>query len=138
MALIELKTDPSPRELRIFGLLLLLFAGVVAAAVYWRSGSLDHATWVGGAVGGLAVVYLALPPLRRWIYLGWIYLTFPIGWVISTLLLGVTYYGVLTPLGLLMRLVGRDPMQRKLDPAASSYWLSRGPERPRSSYFRQF
>lgn len=138
MPLIELDAHPSPRTLRVFGVLLLGFAAVVGAVVYWRSGRVELAGWVAGAVAAVALIYLAVPPLRRIVYLGWIYLTYPIGWLVSALLLMVTYYGVVTPVGLLMRLVGRDPMQRKLDPGARTYFQRRPPRRPRSSYFRQF
>jgi hypothetical protein len=138
MALVELETDPSPRELRLFGLLLLGFAALVGGLVWWRTGQVELAAWVGGGVGALALVYLAVPPLRRFIYLGWIYLTFPIGWTISALLLAVTYYGVVTPVGMVMRLVGRDPLQRRRSPERESYWERRSAGRPRSSYFRQF
>ena len=46
---------------------------------------------------------------------------FPIGWVVSHLLLGVVYFLVLTPIGLTLRALGRDPLERRFDQSASSY-----------------
>jgi hypothetical protein len=71
-------------------------------------------------------------------YIGWMYLAFPIGWTVSHVLLAVTYYLVLTPIGLIMRAVGRDPMRRRLDPEAKSYWIEHRPDRDPSRYFRQY
>ncbi len=138
MALIELKTDPSPKELRLFGLLLLAFFALVAGIVYWRSESQLAASALVGAGALLCVVYYAVPPWRRWIYLGWIYAAYPIGWCVSTLLLALVYYLVLTPVGLLMRLFRYDPMQKKREPDRPSYWQERAARRSAASYFRQY
>ena len=62
------------------------------------------------------------------IYLGMAYAAFPIGLVISHAILAAVYYAVLTPIGLLMHLVGRDPMRRRFDPQAESYWIERKPD----------
>jgi hypothetical protein len=48
------------------------------------------------------------------------------------------FFLVITPIGLMMRACGRDPMQRRFDPAARSYWKRRSPDRDMRSYFRQF
>jgi hypothetical protein len=66
------------------------------------------------------------------------YAAYPIGWVMSHVLLGIIYYGLFTPVGRLMRLFGYDPMERRFDGAAASYWVEREPIRDPSSYFRQF
>jgi TRAP-type C4-dicarboxylate transport system permease small subunit len=138
MALIEIKKDPSPRELRIFGALLLLLFALIAGVVYWRTS--DRLLAGGIAAGGtvLGAVYWVAPPLRRPIYLGWTYAAFPIGWCVSALALAVAYYAVLTPVGLLLRLVGHDPMRRGRRAAAKSYWIRREANRPPPSYFRQY
>ena len=48
-----------------------------------------------------------------------------IGWVVSRGILLVVFYGVLTPLGALYRLIGRDVLQLKPDPGRESYWAPR-------------
>jgi hypothetical protein len=66
------------------------------------------------------------------------YAAYPIGWTISHLLLLIVYYVILTPVGLAMRLAGRDPLDRSPDPAAESYWVRRTPPDSPARYFRQF
>lgn len=50
--------------------------------------------------------------------------------VVSSLVLGILFFLVMTPLGLLMRLARRDALALKRDPAAASYWISRNPPGP--------
>ena len=77
-------------------------------------------------------------PLLRGAYVGLAYVTYPIGFVISHLLVGFVYYFVITPAGLLLRLFKGDPLKRAADPAATTYWVKR-PEQPSvERYFRQF
>ena len=58
---------------------------------------------------------------RMSLMVGWTAAVFPIGWVMSYVLLGGVYFLVLTPIGLAMRICGRDPMQRKFDRQAKTY-----------------
>ena len=56
-------------------------------------------------------------------YVGWMDASWPMGWVFSHVLLGVTYYLVITPIGLILRLLGKDPMRRRFDREAKTYWI---------------
>ena len=137
MSLIKRNREPSARELQWFGLLLALFFVLIGALVWWRIGS-PTAGGVLGAIGlCLAAIYYAVPPLRRTIFLVWMALVYPIGWTISHLLLALTYYLVLTPIGLILRCV-RDPMERGFDASAASYWTEHDPASDPKRYFRQF
>ena len=137
MAVLEINRNPSRRDLAIFGLLLLVFAGVVGAGLYFRSGAHEAARIVWIAGGALTALFFAVPPIRRPIYLGWIYATFPIGFVLSHVILGAVFYLVFTPLGFLLRLFGHDPLRRRFDRAATSYWVAHDPHRP-GRYFNQY
>ena len=70
--------------------------------------------------------------------MGWMLAAVPIGWTISHLVLGIVFFAVVTPIGLLMRLLGRDPMDRRFDPNAKTYWAQRLPVGATDRYFRQF
>ena len=138
MAVIDINWNPSRRELRQFGGLCLVFFGLIAGYAYYR----HDATTVASVLGGLAVVLGTMgavaPAALRPVFVGWMVAAFPIGWTISHLLLGLLYYGILTPIGLILRAVGYDPMNRELDPKASSYWSQREPVEDVGRYFRQF
>lgn len=138
MSLIELRTDASKKELAWFGLLLLAFLGLVGLLVWRATGSLTAPRYIWGAGVVLATVYYLVPPLRRPMFKGWMYAAYPIGWVVSHVLLAVIYFGILTPIGLLMRVFRYDPMERKFDKGAASYWVERERNPDVSTYFRQF
>jgi ABC-type uncharacterized transport system permease subunit len=137
MAMMEINKNPSAKELMWFGLLLFIFSGGVGAWLYF-GGSPFAGQLVWGIGGGLGVVFFAVPPLRRYIYLGWLYAAFPIGYVVSHVIMGVIYFGVVTPVGLIMRALGKDPMTRTYDKAAKSYWIPHATDRDPKRYFKQF
>jgi hypothetical protein len=145
---IEIDWTPGPKKLRDFALLLGLVCVLWAGHSAWRRGLLradafaDPAWWLPLTlvlIGAVAVVLgLAAPKVLRPIYVGWMLAAFPISWVVSNVLLGVTYYVVFTAFATVFRLLGRDELQRRLDPRATTYWRERGPEPPPSRYFKQF
>jgi hypothetical protein len=87
-------------------------------------------------IGAAAV--LASPAFGKALYVGWMYAALPMGWTVSHIILGVIFYLVFAPMGLVMRLFGRDAMHRRLDRAAATYWIEHNPAGKPSRYFRQF
>ena len=88
----------------------------------------------------LAVVFLlaafafpqALAPLNRlWMRFGLL-----LHRIVSPVVLGIMFFGVITPIGLLMRLFGKDPLRLQLDKAASTYWIERTPPGPAPETFK--
>jgi hypothetical protein len=139
MALIEIHENPSKKELAWFGLLIAAFFGFVGLLARYQFGAIVVSRWLW--IVGIAVpaVYYAAPALRLGVYRGWLYATYPIGWIVSHLLLGAIYYLVFTPVGLLLRLFGKDPMTRTLEPAAASYWVEHRPcDSKADRYFHQY
>lgn len=138
MPLIPIERDPQPRQLWVFSLLWLLFLGILGAGLLRRG---TPWAWVFAAWGVAVLMPLATllyRPLARWLFVAVSVATWPIGWVLSHLLLGAVYYGLLTPLGWMLRLSGRDPLQRRRQPEAGSYWRRREPPKNAERYFRQF
>jgi Saxitoxin biosynthesis operon protein SxtJ len=137
MALIDVNWNPTRRELRQFALIWIGFFALLGVYSLWRHDSLQAAVtlWVVAACGLLGYVR---PGVFRPVYVVWMALALPIGWTISHLLLLIVYYLVLTPIGLLMRLFGLDPMERKFDRAAKSYWTAHDPAPDAARYFKQY
>ena len=83
---------------------------------------------------------LALPKALKWVYIAWMSLALVLGLLVSTLLLTVFFYLVVTPTGLIARLLGKDFLHRKRNPKAQSYWIPK--ERPvgnqKERYEQQF
>jgi hypothetical protein len=117
------------RELRHFGLLV---GGVfVALGLVWF---LRHKPFYWSAfVPGVPLLALGaiVPRALKWPYVAWMAMAMAIGAVISTVLLCLLFYLVLTPIGLVARLAGKDFLGRKLDRKAASYWILRDASKPK-------
>lgn len=137
MAMIDINWNPSRRELRQFaGLWLCVFGLIGAWKLYGSSGVAGWPLVVAAAA--LGVPGLIWPIVLRPVYVAWMGLAFPIGWTVSHLLLAVIYFGVITPIGLILRATGTDPMQRRFEPDAATYWVEHRTGDDKSRYFRQF
>ncbi len=136
--MIEIQWNPQRRFLRWFAVLFVVFFAILGAIQYYRSEELPLAIicWVGGGVIG-TIGYFA-PGFMRAVYLGWMIAVFPIGWLVSHLLLACVFYLAILPTGLIMKLCGNDPMQRDFDRDAKTYWQARSGRRSPRRYFRQF
>jgi hypothetical protein len=137
MGLIEVNRNPTTGDLNWFGVIFAVFFGLVGLGVALKA-SVTTAQIIWGAAALIVAVYSVVPPVRRPLYVAWMYAFMPIGWVVTHTLLALVYYMVLTPIGLIRRLLGADPLKRRFDPAASTYWVEHRPGRDRSRYFRQF
>ncbi len=138
MAMIDINWNPSRRELRQFAGLLAVLGPLAGTYMWWRHDAGTTGTYVAAAGLVLGGIGFALPALLRFVYVGWMIAVFPIGWTISHAILALIFYTVITPIGLVMRLVRRDPMHRTFDREAKTYWLDRDPSPPNARYFRQF
>ena len=139
MAIIEIIKDPTRRQLRQFGgLFLPAFLGLVAFLVR-RSGASWNApvTLLGVAVVSIATAIIE-PRWLRLPFLGLQYVAYPIGFVLSYVLMAVVYFGVVTPVGLLVRTFRGDPLERKFDSEATTYWTSRKGPSSVERYFRPY
>ena len=120
----ELKTlKTGKRELRNFGLLV---GGVflLLGLFFWYKGkTYDTVFFVVGAP--LVVLGAIVPRILRPVFLVWMGLAICLGLVVSTILLAIFFYVVLTPVGWLARLSGKDFLQRKMHPPGESYWVKR-------------
>jgi hypothetical protein len=62
----------------------------------------------------------------------------PVGWLVSRVLLGAAFYLVITPVGWLLRALGRAPLARSFDHEAATYWRDAPPERGPARYFKEY
>lgn len=136
MSLIRLNRHPSPRQLLVFALAWLVFAGLAGFAQRLQGRpALANLCWVLAA--GVPLIGAVWREGLRRLFVGLSYATLPVGFVVSTLVLVGIYYAVLTPIGLILRLCRYDPLQRRFDRAAVSYWQRRSGRRDPAGYFRQ-
>lgn len=113
---------------RSFGLVFTVFF-LVAGLLPLLHGK-PFRPWALAVSGVFLVLALALPsvlalPNRLWTRFGLV-----LHAIVSPIALGILFYGVVTPMGILMRLTGKDPMRLKFDAQAESYWIPRTPPGP--------
>lgn len=113
----------TPRDLRKFGLTVGGVFCALGLLFLWR-----HKWWYPWMLGpGVPLVVLGAmgPRILKWVYVGWMTLAMLMGAVVSTVLLTALFVIVVTPMGLLARLAGKDFLSQKLQPTAASYWILR-------------
>lgn len=128
----------SPRPRQLWGLLLPGVFGLAGQSAVAGVPALSVASVLWGVGGLFGVAAMVGPAVCRKMYIGWMWAAEPIGWTISHAILGIVFYLVITPIGLVMRGLGRDPMQRKFDRQATTYWQVRQPVTDVKRYYRQF
>jgi Saxitoxin biosynthesis operon protein SxtJ len=134
----DIQFDPPRSTLRQFaGLWLACFGGLAL----WHALARGH-VWLGLALAALALTIgtlgLARPEWVRLIYVGWMLMAFPIGWTVSQIMLALIFFGLFTPIGLMFRLFGRDPLCRARQPSLETYWAPKPTPTDLRRYFKQF
>jgi hypothetical protein len=139
MSLIEINWQPSRKELRTFAIIALIAATLVALllCIFKGLGIQWGAVIFSFGAATFASSFVCLK-LTRMIYLGLILVTLPVGVLMSFLLLAIFFFGILTPLALVFRMIGRDTLHRKFDPDADSYWVTHQQPDSLDRYFNEF
>ena len=114
---------------RTFGLVIGTVLLVIAIWPLWGGGGLRW--WLAAIAGVVAAVAIVWPRVLTPFNAIWTKFGFLLSRLTNPLVMGAMYYGVLTPAGLLMRLIGKDPMRRKYDHGAATYWIPRDPPGPK-------
>jgi carbamoyltransferase len=127
---------PTTRQLREFA---YLGAAILAALALWQPASnLPLALGLGSMALVAALIGLLKPRWLAPVFMTWMILTFPISWTVSTLLLAVVYYVLITPIGLALRLLGRDVLPRSWSSDQDSYWQEKPAAENSRRYLQQF
>lgn len=134
----DIPFKPAAKALRQFAAAWLVFFLTFGAYQYLVR---RHPS-VGLILMGLALVIgllgLIKPAAVRWLFVGWMVVAFPIGWLISLLMLLLVFYGIITPVALFFRLRGRDLLRRKSSLPGVTYWLPKDMPHDVRSYFQQY
>jgi len=109
------------RQLRLFGITIGIALMIITGVLLWRDSSGPITVACIGVV--FLITGLVRPKLLRPLYKPWMSLALVLGFIMTRVLLTVIYVLLFIPTGLLMRVFGKDPLRRKLDPDASTYWI---------------
>ncbi|MGD9726031.1 MAG: SxtJ family membrane protein [Nitrospiraceae bacterium] len=139
MALVHRNHEPTSKELRLFGAMLAAFSSLLGGLALYHVGSWTIPVMIWSAGLLLSAFYYAIPNVQVIVFQTWMAVVFPIGWLISHALLAVIYYFVMTPIGLILRVLwNRDLLQKKWDSSASTYWVAYRSHKDVQRYFQQF
>lgn len=113
---------------RSFGLVFAVVFSVIGLWPLLDGG--EFRAWALGTALAFLVAALTMPRRLRPLNLLWFKFGMLLHHVVTPLVMGLLFFLTVTPVGLLMRATGKDPMRLRRDPAASSYWIARDPPGP--------
>jgi hypothetical protein len=125
------------KEIRRFGLIAVVFFGTLLGLGLWLGRPIT--TYLGGVLGALGFALFLLPQPLRPVYRIWLKVGHFIGKVVTTSVLVLAYYLVITPGGLLKRVFGGRPIAVRPDKGRTSYWVPREePAQPKERFLKRY
>jgi hypothetical protein len=133
----HIKWRPDARELRRFAVAMLIGFSLLGLFSVWRAGEITTASIVLWGIGVFLAVAAFVPRLGRLAYLGVYLPTSVIGYVVSQVILTLMFFLVITPLGIILRLMRKDVLQQRRR-RQKTHWTLVKSSRTDDSYYRQF
>ena len=145
--LVEINFTPDSETLRNFGFIALIGFGVLALMAW--SERFIFGFGLGSFRLPLALLFavlaiyclicsLVFPKANKPIFVGLSIITIPIGIVLSYVIMSFLFFIVIGSVALILRIIGKDPLERKLDESAETYWHISRADRQASDYFKQY
>ena len=133
----HVKWQPDARELRRFAIAMLIGFFVLGALSAWRAKGIATGSIVLWSIGATLAVAAFVPKLGRIAYLAVYVPTSIIGYVVSNVMLTLMFFLVITPLGFIMKLMGKDVLQQQRQ-KRETQWTPVKDTKNEDSYYRQF
>lgn len=125
------------KELRQFGITVGIVLGLLGGLFLWREKEGYFYFFILSA--SLLSLGIVVPILLKPIHKVWMTLAILMGWFMTRVILCILFYLIITPIGLLAKLFGKDFLSRKFDKTAGSYWIIRKSSGfDKKSYEKQF
>ena len=139
----DVNWNPDVAERKKFALSLMLGFPIIALILAVVTRLSSHAwnpffLWLGVIGFAIGALLWLIPQIARPFYAIWFFLGCCVGIVMGNTLFALFYYLLLTPMGLVMRLAGRDPLRRRFDRSTPSYWRDAEKVVDMKRYYRQF
>jgi len=111
------------KELRKFSIVLFFAFGILGLLIFWRRG--NAGLMLCGVGFALLLLGLIRPKLLSHPYKAWMRLSLILGFLMNHLILSLMYYFVFTPIGIVMRMFGKDFLHKQFDKNATTYWIKK-------------
>lgn len=129
-----MKTPPLPSE-RSFGFLFTLIFVILAGHRIYIGAPSAMAIWFGGLAFLLLIVTLMAPGFLRPLNKAWFALGMLLGRIVSPIVLGIIFFGLITPTAIISRILGRDELRLR-QKMSETYWITRDPVGPTPESFK--
>ena len=130
-------TPTDAKEIRKFGGIGFVFFGSLAGIALWRDR--PWAILIFGLLALLSAGFMAIPLALAPVYALWLRVAHAIGTGVTVVMLTLAFYLVITPSGLLKRLISGTPIPMKPDKTADSYWVPReASAQPKERFLKRF
>jgi hypothetical protein len=134
---LEFKKSPASKMLRQFAAAWMIFFAGIALWYGLHRGNVNLGICFATLAVAVGAPGLLCPKVMRPVFRLALGVSWPLGWMISRLILALVFGAVFIPLGLVFRIIGRDALLLRMDRRRESYWLSKPPPIPRN-YFTQY
>jgi len=131
-----MQSEITNKQLRSFGFTV---GGIFALIAFWPLviRAADPRWWALAIAASLLIPAVVFPRSLVWVHKGWMAIGHVMGWINTRIILGIVFYVIVTPIGMIRRWLGKDPMGRQLRPDLDSYRVIRKP-RPASHLTKQY
>ena len=133
----HVKWRPDARELRRFAIAMLIGFAVLGLLAVWRAGGINKPSVALWSIGVLLAAAAFIPGLGRIAYLAVYLPTSIIGYFVSHVMLALMFFLVITPLAIVLRLMGKDLLQKRRRNNQTRWTPVQG-VKSEDSYYRQF
>ena len=134
----EIKNIKSEKnDIRNFGIIIGAVLIAIVMLLFWKEKQSYDILMIVGVV--LCVTSLILPVILKPFYLAWMTFAIILGWIMTRVILSMVFYGIITPIGLFARLVGKEFLNIKLNKTENTYWNHRRKHSlKKANYEKQF
>jgi len=126
------------KELRNFGLTIGIILVVLGGLVFWR-GKREFSPYLLSVAATFITLGLTFPGILKPLQKVWMEFSAVMGFFVSRIILSGLFFLILSPIGLIARLLGKDLLDRKIDKSVGSYWKNRDEiNKSKESYENQY
>lgn len=119
------KNRDEKKDIRNFGIALAVILGAIGSYRFYYKRQWDVALWLYAGGGMVIILSFFAPLVIKPLYRIMTIVGYKIGWVNQRLILGILFYLLFTPIAVVFKLIGKDPLERKIEVETNSYWIPR-------------
>lgn len=117
--IVKINWKPQKKDIRSTGIAIFVGMSLFFLLLWLKIGVLSLSLFFLAMVG---LMTMLMPSVFKFVYFAWMGIAYVMGTISSTILLMLFYYFILTPIGLILRIFRKSPLDLKFDKSLNSYW----------------